>query len=90
MRRELPEAMSAGAENCRRADSIKYIYNQPVFEYEGNCGEMGMARRIRELARPFSNEMRQFRARHLPNFEITAGCAQEPRQVPKVRQRELG
>jgi len=72
MHRELLEAMSAGAENCRRADSISYIYNQPVFEYEGNCGEMGTARRISELARPFSNEMRQFPARHVPDFEITA------------------
>ena len=73
MRRELLEAMSAGAENCRRADSIIYIYNQPVFEYEGKCGEMGMARRIRELARSFSNEMRQFHAGHVPDFEIMAG-----------------
>lgn len=77
MRREFLEAMSAGAENCRRADSIKYIYNQQVFEYEGNCGETGMARRISELARAFSNEMREFRARHVPDFEIMAVCGME-------------
>jgi len=74
MRREMPEAMSARAENCRRADSIKYIYNQQVFEYKGKCGETGTARSISELARSFSNEMRQIRARHVPEFEIRAGC----------------
>lgn len=74
MRRELLEAMSAGAENCRRADSISYIYIQQVFEYEGNCGETGRAHRIRELARAFSNEIGEIRAAHVPNFEIKAGC----------------
>lgn len=73
MRRKLLEAMSAGAENCRRADSINYIYIQPVFEYEGKCGEMGTASRISELARSFSNEMRHFLAGHVPDFEIMAG-----------------
>jgi len=70
----LPEAMSAGEKNCRRADSINYIYNQPVFKYEGNCGETVTARRIRELARSFSNEMRQLRACHMLDFEIMAVC----------------
>jgi hypothetical protein len=90
MRRELPEAMSAGAENCRRADSINYIYNQPVFEYEGKCGEMGTACRIRELARTFSNEIRQFRARHVPEFEIMVGCrARGPRRIPEISKQAL-
>ncbi len=77
MHRELLEAMSAEAENCRRADSISYIHIQQVFQYEGNCGEMGTARRIRELARAFSNEMRHFRARQVANFEIMAGCGMD-------------
>ena len=77
MRREVLEAMSAGAENCRRADSISYIYNQQVFEYEGNCGETGTARRIRELARAFSNEMRQISRGEVPEFEVRAAVAQK-------------
>lgn len=74
VRRELLEAMSAGAANCRRADSIKYIYNQQVFEYGEDCGEMGTAHGIRELARASSNEMRQIREGRVPEFETKAGC----------------
>ncbi len=90
MRRELLEAMSAGAENCRRADSISYIYNQQVFEYEGKCGEMGTARRIRGLARAFSNEMRQISGGEVPEFETRPGYScvsvvfQLPRGPPEV------
>jgi len=88
MRRELLEAMSAGAENCRRADSISYIYNQPVFEYEGKCGEMGTASRISGLARSFSNEMRKFRARYVPEFETKAGCRVKRADRTRVREDE--
>jgi len=71
-----------GAEqNCRRADSIKYIYNQKVFEYDQFYPDVGMARGIRELARAFSNEMRRIHLGEVRNFEIgTDRHAKVPRR----------
>jgi len=64
--------MSAEKQNCRRADSINNIYNQPVFEYDQFYPDVGMARGIRELAWAFSNEMRRIHVREVPDFEISA------------------